>query len=72
MSSCYLRLHIYSAGDADIEDLTEALKVSPYGRCVYACDNDVVDHQVREMCNPELHCFFTTSFSLVTLDLSHN
>ncbi|MCC7354563.1 MAG: Gfo/Idh/MocA family oxidoreductase [Anaerolineae bacterium] len=35
--------------DLSTEGILHALKTGPYGRCVYRCDNDVVDNQIVMM-----------------------
>lgn len=67
----------YSRSGALTEDRTregvyEALRTGPYGRCVYHCDNNVVDHQVVNLefedgvtCGFTM-CAFTGEFSRKT------
>lgn len=47
--------------DLSDESILNALKKGPYGKCVYRCDNDVVDHQVVSI---EFENKVTASFTM--------
>lgn len=56
-----LKAIITNNPDATDEDILDALKNGPYGKCVYNTDNDVVDHQVVNM---EFESGCTVSFMM--------
>lgn len=53
--------NVLTGGEVTEEKLREAIQIGPYGRCVYHCDNDVVDHQTV---NLEFEDGVTATFSL--------
>jgi len=55
--------------DVSAGALDEALRDGPYGRCVYACDNDVVDHQVVAL---EFPGATTATFTMTAFSKSAN
>ncbi|MBA2667515.1 MAG: Gfo/Idh/MocA family oxidoreductase [Trueperaceae bacterium] len=64
--------------DPTIEGRLRALRTGPYGRCVYACDNDVADHQVVAMSFANgvsatlgVHAFSEANARSITLSGTH-
>ncbi len=61
----WLRMVLDDSETADDARILKFLQESPWGRCVYRCDNDVVDHQViaAEMDNGITATFTMTAFN---------
>jgi predicted dehydrogenase len=60
----WLRMVLDGAETATDDDIHDFIRSSPWGRCVFHCDNDVVDHQViaGEMKNGITINFTMTAF----------
>jgi hypothetical protein len=55
--------------DAPDQEILDWLKTSPWGRCVYHCDNTAVDHQVVAM---EFANGSTATFTMTAFDSGRN
>ncbi len=51
------------------EQILEFIRTSPWGRCVYHCDNDVVDHQVLAV---EMENGITASLTMTAFDCNRS
>lgn len=61
---------VWDGGDNDSDEaIIDWLKVSPWGRCVYHCDNTAVDHQVVSM---EFASGSTATFTMTAFDTGRN
>ncbi|KAG0699330.1 hypothetical protein DFH29DRAFT_855004 [Suillus ampliporus] len=56
-------------GIPDIENITDALRNGPYGRCVYESDNDVCDQQAQQRFSLEKR-HLTMIFQVVNIEYS--
>ena len=57
----WFRRHVADNVDPSDEEVTEALRKTMYGKCVYKCNNNVVDHQTVNM---EFEEGITVSFTM--------
>lgn len=61
--------YVHENPQAGDEEIREWLKHSPWGRCVYHCDNTAVDHQVVAM---EFEGGPTATFTMTAFDIGRN
>lgn len=62
--------YVWNRGlSASQDEVREWLATSPWGRCVYACDNDAVDHQVMSL---EFAGGITGTFTMTAFDSGRN
>lgn len=62
--------HVYDGGEKATDDqVREWLKVGPWGRCVYRCDNTAVDHQVLSLSYAD---GATATFTMSAFDSGRN
>ena len=67
--SRWLNMVYPNPGERTDEEVLDWLKFSPWGRCAWKCDNDVVDHQVVNM---DFANGSTASLTMTAFDLGRS